>query len=64
MAQASKMGADAATRESRRASTSGFVCSKCGQAISIGDLMLVQSLSFDERGRESKKKVPYHRNCY
>jgi len=64
VAQASKMGADVATREARRTAASGFVCSKCGEPISVGDLMLVQSLAIDERGRGKKQKVPYHRGCY
>lgn len=64
MAQASKMGADAATREARRAAASGHICSKCGKPISVGELVMVQSLAMDERGRGRKVRLPYHRGCY
>ena len=64
MAQATKMGADAATREARRAQPSGHVCSKCGQPISVGELVMVQTLSMDTRGRGRKVKTPFHRSCY
>jgi hypothetical protein len=64
MAQASKMGADAATREARRAASSGHICNKCGKPISVGDLVMVQSLAMDESGRGRKTKVAYHRSCY
>jgi len=58
------MGADAATREARRATASGYVCTKCGRPISIGELVMVQSLALDERGRGRKVKNPFHRSCY
>jgi len=64
VAQASKMGADTATREARRIASSGYICNKCGEVVSVGDLMLVQTLTLDERGRERKVKTPYHRSCY
>lgn len=64
MAQATKMGADAATREARRAMPTGHVCRKCNRPITAGELMMVQSLILDERGRGRKVKVPYHRSCY
>jgi len=58
------MGADAATREARRAVPSGHVCAKCGQPINMGELVMVQTLSMDQRGRGRKTKTPYHRSCY
>jgi hypothetical protein len=64
MAQASKMGADTATREARRAVNSGHICAKCGQPIAVGDLTMVQTLALDERGRGRKIKTPYHRSCF
>jgi hypothetical protein len=64
MAQATKMGADAATRDARRAVSSGHVCAKCGQPITVGDLLVVQTLTMDERGRGRKTKTPFHRSCY
>jgi hypothetical protein len=64
MAQASKMGADAATREARRSTATGFQCMKCGRPITVGELLMVQSLALDERGRGRKVKNPYHRSCY
>jgi hypothetical protein len=64
MAQASKMGVDVATRDARRASATGHTCRKCGNMISHGDLLMVQTLVMDERGRATKVKNPYHRGCY
>ena len=64
MAQASKMGVDVATRDARRAAMSGHSCKKCGNFISRGDLLMVQTLLLDERGRSTKVKNPYHRGCY
>ena len=64
MAQASKMGVDVATRDARRSATSGHICRKCSNAISHGDLLMVQTLLLDERGRSTKVKNPYHRGCY
>jgi hypothetical protein len=64
MAQASKMGADVATRDARRAASSGHVCAKCGNAVSHGDLLMVQVVSMDDRGRAVKTKRPFHRGCY
>jgi hypothetical protein len=64
MAQASKMGVDVATRDQRRAASSGHVCSKCGNAISHGDLLVVQTMLMDERGRSTRTKSSYHRGCY
>ena len=64
MAQASKMGADVATRDARRAATSGHECSKCGKVVSHGDLLMVQVVAMDERGRAVKTKKPFHRGCY
>jgi len=64
MAQASKMGADTTTREARRALPSGHQCIRCGGMISFGELLMIQSVVMDERGRATRKKVPYHRKCY
>jgi hypothetical protein len=64
MAQASKMGVDVATRDARRAAGSGHVCKKCGNVISHGELLMVQTMLLDERGRSTKGKKPYHRGCY
>jgi hypothetical protein len=40
MAQATKMGADTATMEKRRKSLTGHQCSKCGQDITVGDMLV------------------------
>lgn len=64
MAQASKMGVDVTTRDARQMATSGHICKKCGNAISRGDLLMVQTMILDERGRGTKVKSPYHRGCY
>jgi hypothetical protein len=64
MARASKMGADVATRDSRRAAMSGHICKKCGNGISHGELLMVQTMVMDERGRATKVKSPYHKGCY
>lgn len=64
MAQATKMGADVATRESRRMQSSGYSCVKCGKSIAIGELMMVQQWEMDEHGRARRVKNPYHRGCY
>lgn len=64
MAQASKMGVDVATRDARRSAASGHICGKCGNVISHGDLLMVQTMLLDERGRSTKGKKAYHRGCY
>jgi hypothetical protein len=64
MARASKMGADVASRDARRAATSGHLCKKCGNVISHGELVVVQTMIMDERGRSTKEKRPYHKGCY
>lgn len=64
MAQASKMGADVATRDARRQAASGHICAKCGNSVSTGELLMVQVVNMDERGRSVKQKRPYHRGCY
>jgi hypothetical protein len=63
MAQATKMGADTATLEKRRKTLSGHKCSKCGQDITFGDLLVVKVMSF-ESGRPRSHNVVYHRKCY
>lgn len=64
MAQASKMGADVATRDARRASLSGHVCAKCGNMVSHGELLMVQTVTMDHRGRATRARRPFHRGCY
>ncbi len=64
MARASKMGADVSTRDARRAAASGHLCKKCGNMISHGELVMVQIMVLDERGRSTKQKSPYHKGCY
>ena len=64
MARATKMGADTSIRESRRSASSGHRCKKCGNEVSHGELLMVQTMVMDERGRATKTKVPYHRGCY
>jgi hypothetical protein len=63
MAQATKMGADTATLEKRRKTLSGHTCSKCGQDIPFGDLLMVKVMSM-EGGRPRSHQVVYHRKCY
>ncbi len=63
MAQATKMGADTATLEKRRKAMSGHNCTKCGEAISFGDLMVVKITEIDN-GRPRSHQVMYHRKCY
>lgn len=66
MARASKMGADAATRERNRAQLSGHVCGTCGEAIPQGELLMVRVVSFEDGRTHNRKRVAYHRNgtCY
>ncbi len=63
MAQATKMGADTATLEKRRKALSGHNCTKCGEAVSFGDLMVVK-ITEQENGRPRSHQVVYHRKCY
>ncbi len=63
MAQATKMGADTATLERRRKALSGHLCTKCGEAVSFGDLMVVK-ITEQENGRPRSHQVVYHRKCY
>jgi hypothetical protein len=63
MAQATKMGADTATLEKRRKALSGHNCTKCGEGISFGDLMVVKVTEMDS-GRPRSHQVMYHRKCY
>ncbi|OQA45200.1 MAG: hypothetical protein BWY52_01368 [Chloroflexi bacterium ADurb.Bin325] len=63
MAQATKMGADTATLEKRRKLSSGHKCTKCGQDVSFGDLMLVKVVEM-ENSRPRSHQVVYHRKCY
>jgi hypothetical protein len=64
MAQATKMGADTATLEARRKRSTGHCCSKCGEDIAQGDLMMVRVMAMDAGGRSRTQKVAYHRKCY
>jgi hypothetical protein len=66
MARASKMGADAATRDSNRAQVSGHICEACGKAIPQGELLMVRLVEFDGSRTRKRRRVAYHRNgsCY
>jgi hypothetical protein len=66
MARASKMGADAATREANRAQSSGHVCATCGKIIPKGELLMVRMVEFEGSRVNKRKSIPYHRNgvCY
>ncbi len=63
MAQATKMGADTATLEKRRKTLSGHNCTKCGDPITFGDLMVVKITEL-ENGRPRAQQLLYHRKCY
>jgi hypothetical protein len=63
MAQATKMGADTATLEKRRKALTGHQCSKCGQDISFGDLLIVKMTEMQDN-RPRSHNVIYHRKCY
>ena len=66
MARASKMGADAATRDANRSRQSGHICANCGESIPQGELMMVRVIEFEGSRINKRKTVPYHRNgtCY
>jgi hypothetical protein len=64
MAQATKMGADTATLESRRRMSTGHACTKCGDLIVQGDLMMVRVMAMESSGRSRNRKIAYHRKCY
>jgi hypothetical protein len=66
MARASKMGADAATREANRARGSGHICATCGETIPQGELLMVRMVEFDGGRTRNRKNIAYHRNgtCY
>ncbi len=57
------MGADTATLEKRRKALSGHNCTKCGEQIAFGDLMVVKITEL-EGGRPRSHQVMYHRKCY
>jgi hypothetical protein len=57
------MGADTATLEKRRKALSGHACTKCGDQISFGELMVVKVTQL-ENGRPRSHQVMYHRKCY
>ena len=63
MAQATKMGADTATLEKRRKTLTGHQCTKCGQDVSFGDLLMVKIMQMED-GRPRSHQVVYHRKCY
>ena len=63
MATATKMGADTATLEKRRKTLSGHTCTKCGEPITVGDLLSVKVMSM-ENGRPRAQQMLYHRKCY
>jgi hypothetical protein len=66
MARASKMGADAATRDANRARQSGHVCETCGKSIAQGELLIVRMVEFEGGRTRKRRHVSYHRNgsCY
>jgi hypothetical protein len=66
MARASKMGADAATREANRARMTGHTCAACGKPIAQGEMLMVRIVEFEDGRTRKRKRVPYHRNgtCY
>jgi hypothetical protein len=66
MARASKMGADAATRDANRARSSGYICNECGKPIATGELLMVRMVDFTDGRTRRRRNVPYHRNgtCY
>ena len=66
MARASKMGADAATREANRSRNSGHICEECGEPIAQGELLMVRMVQFEGNRVNKRKAVSYHRNgtCY
>jgi hypothetical protein len=57
------MGADTATLEKRRKTMSGHSCTKCGEPITVGDLLSVKIMT-TENGRPRAQHVMYHRKCY
>jgi len=63
MAQATKMGADTATLEKRRKALTGHACTKCGQDVSFGDLLIVKIMAMEE-GRPRSHQAIYHRKCF
>ena len=63
MAQATKMGADTATLEKRRKALSRHSCTKCGQDVAFGDLLMVKVTEI-QNGRPRSHSVAYHRKCY
>ncbi len=63
MAQATKMGADTATLEKRRKTLSGHTCTKCGQDVTFGDLLMVKVTEI-QNGRPLSHSIAYHRKCY
>jgi hypothetical protein len=66
MARASKMGADAVTREANRARSSGHMCEACGKPIAQGELLIVRKVDFEGGRTRKRRRVTYHRNgsCY
>ena len=64
MARASKMGADAATREANRAQLSGHICLSCEKPIKQGELLMVNMVEFEGGKTRKRKRVSFHRTCY
>ena len=64
MARASKMGADAATREANRARMSGHTCMSCEKPIKQGELIMVNMVEFEDGRTRKRKRVAFHRACY
>ena len=57
------MGADTATLEKHRKALTGHACTKCGQDVSFGDLLIVKIMAMEE-GRPRSHQVIYHRKCF
>jgi hypothetical protein len=64
MARASKMGADAATREANRARLSKHMCTSCEKPIKQGELLMVNMVEFEGGRTRKRKRVAFHRTCY
>jgi hypothetical protein len=64
MARASKLGADAATRDANRSRSSGHLCTLCEKPIRQGELLVVNVVEFADGRTRRRNKVPYHRTCY
>jgi len=65
MAKQTKTGVDPQSREGRRRLPSGYLCVRCGEMVSQGDLCMVRILKLGANGTgRRQEKRPYHRKCY